>query len=214
MIRCCGLCFSDGIAGGAGFQQPNKLEIKKILFVRATSSAVNTCHRRMFMVQYLSREICLCRSLQSAQFCPESAQGSQGRCLASQHPPGARSLALQGFARQTEAAGSPLARRGTLPPFPGCGHAQHLLHPPPGDQSHFLDVSKQHMLTDSAGIRDRCAAQQLCMHAWLLRQGMLALKICSSACAWLWSLQGAANHVFKHATTSQRLTKLMQNAAL
>ena len=109
------------------------------------------------MVQYLSREICLCQSLQSAQFCPESARGSQGHCLASQHPPGARSLALQGFAQQTEAAGSPLARRGTLPPFPGCGHAQHLLHPPPEDQSHFLDVSKQHMLTDSWNQRQmRC----------------------------------------------------------
>ena len=93
------------------------------------------------MKQYLSREICLCQSLQSAQFCPESARGSQGRCLASQHLPGAHSLAPQGFAPQTEAAGSPLARRGTLPPFPGCGHAQHLLHPPPVNQSRFLYVS-------------------------------------------------------------------------
>lgn len=162
----------------------------------------------MFMRQYLSREICLCQSLQSAQFCLESARGCQGRCLASQHPLGARSLAPQGFAPQTAAAGSPLARCGTLLPFPGCGHAQHLLHSPPMDETCFLYASKQQMYTDSAGVRDRCAAQQLWMHAWLLRQGLLALKACNSACAWLWSLRGAAKDVFKHAT-SHRLTKLM-----
>jgi hypothetical protein len=53
------------------------------------------------------------------------------------------------------------------------------------DQSRFLYVSKQHMLTDSAGVRQMCYITAL-NESMALETHLLAMKICNSACACFW----------------------------